>query len=141
MIAPADEKARLQEIRERGKRQAARAAFDLAALSVADEDQNGAALLHNIGELYRVSGHSEEAGSAYTKTMALWNKSPATNQRGIATTQAGLDRLRAEQGATSSLIGLEVEPQVKNAPPVSSLPPESTQAQMWIHARVTGVSR
>lgn len=94
------------------------------------DDQDGAALLHNIGELYRVSGQYTEAESAYTKAMALWNKSPATNQRGLAMTQAGLDRLHADQGTTSSHVGLEIGPQVKNALPVSSLLPEPTQAQM-----------
>lgn len=94
------------------------------------DDRDGGALLHNIGELYRVSGQYPEAESAFAKAMALWNRSPSTNQRGIAMTQAGLDRLRADRSATASLVGLEVEPQVKNALPVSSLPSESTQAQM-----------
>lgn len=94
------------------------------------DDQDGAELLHKIGELYRVSGQYTDAESALTKAMALWNKSPATNQRGSAMTQAALDRLHADQSAASSDVGPEGELQVEIAPPFSSLLPESTQAQM-----------
>lgn len=94
------------------------------------DDQDGAALLHNIGELYRLSGQPVEAENAYTKAMALWNKSPTANQRGIALTQAGLDRLHAEQDAKSVHSGLETGPRVDNAQPLSSRLPDSTGARM-----------
>jgi tetratricopeptide (TPR) repeat protein len=102
--------------------------LDASSSPIADHD--GAALLHNIGELYRVSGHYAEAESAYIKAMTLWKRSPATNQREIAITQTGMDRLHAIRGNVSSHVGLESESHMKDAPPASSLLIESARAQM-----------
>jgi tetratricopeptide (TPR) repeat protein len=94
------------------------------------DDRDGAALLHNIGELYRVSGQYTEAERAYRKALALWLKSPETNQRGVAMTQASLDRLRTDQNRPSARADLNTAPQVKSVPPVSSLTFGSTRAVM-----------
>lgn len=112
------------------KQHLSRAVGLLGASTSPIADQDGAALLHNIGELYRTSGQHKEAESAYTKAMTLWNKSPSTNQRGIALTQAAMDRLHKAQDAMSSQAGIEIVPQVKDAPPVSSLLFESVRARM-----------
>jgi len=90
-------------------------------------DQDSAALLHNIGELFRVSRQYTEAKSAYTKAMALWNSSPVHNPRGIAMTQASLARLR---NASSTTVNPDHEQQTEGAPAVSSLMAESARTQL-----------
>lgn len=93
-------------------------------------DQDSAALLHNIGELFRVSRQYAEAESAYTKAMALWNSAPARNLRGIAKTQASLDRLRTARNASSTAVNPDHEQQMEGAPAVSSLMAESARTQL-----------
>ena len=93
-------------------------------------DQDSAALLHNIGELFRVSRQYVEAESAYTKAMALWNSSPVHNPRGMAMTQKSLARLRAARNASSTVVNPDHEQHTEGAPALSSLVPESAQTQL-----------
>lgn len=64
-------------------------------------NQDAAAVYHNVGELYRVSGHYNDARNAYEKAMELWQKSPIDQQHNIALTNKSLARLRAQKAAAA----------------------------------------
>ena len=112
------------------KDQLARAIRILDDSPAAIGDHEGAALLHNIGELLRVSRQYPEAESAYTKAMALWNSSPVRNLRGIAMTQASLARLRTARSAASTTVNPDHDQPRQGAPAVSSLVAESARKQL-----------
>ena len=112
------------------KEQLIRAIRILDASSESISDQDSAALLHNIGELFRVSRQYVEAESAYTKAMALWNSLPVRNPRGIAMTQESLVRLRAARNASSRAHNPDHEQHPEGATALSSLIAESAQTQL-----------
>ena len=76
-------------------------------------------MYHNVGELYRVSGHYNDAMNAYEKAMKLWKQSPTDQQHNIALTNKSMASLRAQK-AKAAIARINSLPDDK-LPPVGAI--------------------
>lgn len=70
-------------------------ALDILKVAETNQDSAIAAVLHNLGELYRARKEFSKAEATLNQAIAMWRTDPEQNQYEILMTQKSLDALKA----------------------------------------------